>query len=242
MRPDAETSCLQPADRPSVRTVGWSGLVALAAMAAAHLLGAGVVDPFVDPVSFYAFVPGGGEAILLGGTILAVMGVVLVARAYRAGLVTGAAPAVAMATFAVAMVLVGVFPTDPPGVPTTASAVVHRVSAAAAFVVLPLVGHCVVRRTHPSRSSAPRRLQRATIGLGIVVLAFLAVHLPLAAVGSGIAAFGFLERVGFVLMIGYLFLLADTIDREAAPRPAVRDEPLPAVPPVSGSRSVDLAV
>lgn len=237
MRTDVDEPRPDQAGRRSVRGVGWSGLAALAAMAAAHTLGAGVVDPLVDPVSFYAFVPGGGEAILLGGTILAVIGVVLVVRAYRAGLATGRAPAVAMATFAVAMVLVGVFPTDPPGVATTFSAAVHRTSAAAAFVVLPLVGHCVTRAVAAPRSSAPRRLRRATVGLAVLVLAFLAVHLPLAAVGSGIVAFGLLERVGFVLMIGYLFLLADTLDREAVP--AV---PTTTAAGVSPTRSVDLAV
>ncbi|WP_277212767.1 DUF998 domain-containing protein [Isoptericola croceus] len=203
------------ARRDSVRTVGWSGALALAAMVAAHVLGAAVVDPVLDPVSFYAFVPGGGEAILLGGTVLAVVGMVLVARAYRTGLAAGPLPGVAMIVFAVAMVLVGVFPTDPPGVATTLSAAVHRTSAAAAFVVLPVVGHCVARRVTVPRSASPRRLQRATVSLAVLVMAFLAVHLPLAAVGSGIAAFGLLERIGFVLMIGYLLLLADTIDREA---------------------------
>lgn len=240
MRPDVDAHRPDQTARRSVRGVGWSSLAALAAMAAAHTLGAGVVDPLIDPVSFYAFVPGGGEAILVGGTILAAVGVALVVRAYRAGLATGRVPALAMATFAVAMVLVGVFPTDPPGVATTFSAAVHRTSAAAAFVVLPVVGHCVARAVPSPRSLAPRRLRRATVGLAVLVVAFLAVHLPLAAVGSGIVAFGLLERVGFVLMIGYLFLLADTLDREE-----IHSVPTPPAGPaagVSGPRPVDLAV
>ncbi|MFV2144540.1 DUF998 domain-containing protein [Isoptericola sp. G70] len=222
-----------------MRTVGWFGAVALGAMVAAHVLGAGVVDPVVDPVSFYAFVSGGGEAILLGGTVLALVGLVVVARAYRSGLAVGPLPGAAMVVFAVAMVLVGVFPTDPPGVETTLSAAVHRTSAAAAFVVLPVVGHCVARQVGAPRSAAPRRLQRATTALAMLVATFLAVHLPLAAVGSGIVAFGLLERVGFVLMIGYLFLLADIVDREP---PDTSDAALPTAvaAPVSEPRPVDL--
>lgn len=223
-----------------MRTVGRWGAVALAAMVAAHVLGADVVDPVIDPVSFYAFVPGGGEAILVGGTVLAVVGLVVVSQAYRAGLAAGRLPGAAMTLFAVAMVLVGVFPTDPPGVATTFSAAVHRTSAAAAFVVLPVVGHCVVRRVAEPRSVVPRRLQRATAGLAALVAAFLAVHLPLAAVGSGIVAFGLLERIGFVLMIGYLFLLADVVDRES---PVGSGDPATTTgaPPVSEPRPVDLA-
>lgn len=199
----------------STRVLGGLAAAALAAMVAAHVVGAAVVDPFVDPVSFYAFVPGGGELILLGGSLLAVLGLVLVARAYAAGLARGGGPMVAMTVFAVAMVLVGLFPTDPPGVDTTVSAVVHRVSAATAFGVLPLVGLGVARTIAAPRSAYPARLRRTACALAVLVGAFPAIHLPLAAAGSGIAAFGFLERAGFVIMIGYLFLLARTVDLEA---------------------------
>ena len=199
----------------STRVLGWVGAAALAAMVAAHVVGAAVVDPLVDPVSFYAFVPGGGELILLGGSLLAVLGLVLAARAYAAGLAAGAVPVMAMGVFAVAMVLVGLFPTDPPDAAvTTVSAVVHRVSAATAFGVLPLVGLSMVGTIRTPRSAYPARLRRTAGALAVLVGAFLAIHLPLAAAGSGIAAFGLLERAGFVIMIGYLFLLARTIDLE----------------------------
>jgi hypothetical protein len=47
------------------------------------------------------------------------------------------------------------------------------------------------------------------------VAIFLVIHLPLAVAGSGIAAFGLLERLGFAIMIGYLLLLGGNIDHEA---------------------------
>lgn len=196
--------------------VGLFGTVAAVAIAAAHVLGAAVVHPVHDPVSFYAFVPAGGELVLLGSTAMAVLGLALVARATRSGLAPGAVSVAAMVVFALAMVLLGLFPTDPPGAPTSISAVVHRVSAATAFVVLPVAGRGVLRAVPAPTSRYPRHVARLGAVFGAAVVLFLAVHLPLAATGSGIAAFGLLERVGLVLMIAYLFLLAATIDHEGA--------------------------
>ncbi|MDR7381461.1 DUF998 domain-containing protein [Promicromonospora iranensis] len=205
-----------PGDPRSTRTVGWFGATALLPMVAAHVVGASVVDPVLDPISWYAFVPGGGELILAGGLILAALGLILTVRMYRSGLAVGPVPAVAMILFAVAMVLVGAFPTDPPGTPATFSATVHRVSAAAAFCVLPIVGLSLERSIRQPRSALPRGLRSAATALGVVVALFLVVHLSLVFFAdSGVMAFGLIERVGFVIMIGFLFLLAATIDRES---------------------------
>ncbi|MFC8798241.1 DUF998 domain-containing protein [Promicromonospora sp. NPDC057138] len=208
------------ADPRSKRTVGWFGATALLPMVAAHVVGASAVDPVLDPISWYAFVPGGGELILAGGVVLAVLGLILTVRMYRAGLAVGAVPALAMIVFAIAMVLVGAFPTDPPGTAPTLSATVHRVSAAAAFCVLPLVGLSLERSIRHPRSSLPHGLRTAARALGVVVVVFLVVHLSLVFFAdSGILAFGLIERIGFVIMIGYLFLLAATIDREGTNAP-----------------------
>ena len=199
----------------SSRTVGWFGATALVPMVAAHVVGASAVNPVLDPISWYAFVPGGGELILAGAVTLAVLGLILTVRMYRAGLAVGPVPAFAMIAFAVAMVLVGAFPTDPPGTAVTFSATVHRISAAAAFCVLPLVGLSLERSIQRPRSSLPHGLRTAARALGIVVAVFLVVHLSLVFfANSGFVAFGLIERVGFVIMIGYLYLLAATIDQE----------------------------
>jgi len=222
-------------DPRSTRTVGWLGATALVPMVAAHVVGASAVDPVLDPISWYAFVPGGGELILAGGVTLALLGLILTVRMYRTGLAAGPVPAFAMIVFAIAMVLVGAFPTDPPGTAATLSATVHRVSAATAFCVLPLVGLSLERSILRPRSTLPRALRTAARALGVVVAVFLVVHLSLVAVGSGILAFGLIERVGFVIMIGYLFLLAATIDREGTSGrwedvEPLRLEPLPLEP------------
>lgn len=240
------------ADSRSTRTVSWFGATALLPMVGAHVLGASVVDPVLDPISWYAFVPGGGEMILAGGVVLAVLGLILTVRMYRAGLAVGPVPALAMIVFAIAMVLVGAFPTDPPGTAASLSATIHRVSAATAFCVLPLVGLSLERSIRQPRSSLPRGLRTAARALGVLVVVFLVVHMSLVSFAdSGIVAFGLIERIGFVVMIGYLFLLAATIDREGSIDRWQGVEPLrvdagrfdaagqPALV-LSGSRSADL--
>lgn len=239
-------------DPRSMRTVGWFGATALLPMVAAHVVGASAVDPVLDPISWYAFVPGGGELILAGGLVLAVLGLILMVRMYRTGLAVGPVPAVAMIVFAVAMVLVGAFPTDPPGTAASFSAIVHRVSAATAFCVLPVIGLSLERSIGQPRSALPRGLRSAAIALGVVVGLFLAVHMSLVFFAdSGIFAFGLIERVGFIIMIGFLFLLAATIDRESLTADPGAARPATGAPTghqaaeqaflLSGSRSADLA-
>jgi hypothetical protein len=166
---------------------------------------------------------------------------------YRTGLAVGPLPAVAMIVFAVAMVLVGAFPTDPPGTAASFSAIVHRVSAATAFCVLPVIGLSLERSIGQPRSALPRGLRSAAIALGVVVGLFLVVHLSLVFfASSGIFAFGLIERVGFVIMIGFLFLLAATIDRESltaeteAPGASTGHPADEQAFLLSGSRSADL--
>lgn len=237
-------------DPRNTRTVSWFGATALLPMIGAHVLGASVVDPVLDPISWYAFVPGGGEMIIAGGVILAVLGLILTVRMYRAGLAVGLVPAGAMIVYAVSMVLVGAFPTDPPGTDASLSAIIHRVSAATAFCVLPLVGLSLERSIVRPRSTYPRALRSAASALGVAVGLFLVIHLSLVFFAdSGIAAFGLIERVGFVIMIGFLFLLAATIDRES-PEPLLGEAgPLDGIGPLddatpalafSGPRSADL--
>ena len=222
----------------SSRTASWFGATAALTIVAAHFIGA-AVDPVLDPISWYAFTPGGGELILAGGVTLAVLGLILTARMYRSGLALGPVPAAAMIVFAIAMVLVGAFPTDPPGTPGTFSATVHRWSAATAFCVLPAVGLSLERSIRQPRTALPRGLRTFAWVLGVLVAVFLVVHLSLVSVGSGIVAFGLIERVGFAVMIGYLILLAVTIDAEA-PKHETVEVAGPALL-LSGSRSADLA-
>ena len=197
-----------------VRQVSLLSAAALLPMIIAHVIGASVVNPFIDPISWYAFVPGGAAMIIAGGSLLALIGVLVTIRMYRGRLVSGPLPAIAMAIFSLAMITVGACPTDPPDAAPTIGATIHRVAAGAAFAILPLVGLMISASVSEPRTQLPRRLRRAAYLLATLVGLFLSIHLPLAFAGSGIAAFGFLERAGFVIMIGYLFLLAATVDQE----------------------------
>lgn len=218
--PNAESVPLAsraPVVRPGrcVRLVSLLSAFALVPMIIAHVIGASVVNPLTDPISWYAFVPGGGAMIMVGGALLAILGALITFGMYRGRLVSGPLPAIAMAIFCVAMILVGAFPTSPPHAAPTIGATIHRVSAGTAFAILPLVGLMIARSVREPRTLLPRRLRRAAYVMGTLVGLFLAIHLPLAFAGSGIAAFGLLERAGFVIMISYLFLLGATVDQES---------------------------
>jgi len=207
--------------------------IALIPMIIAHVIGASVVNPFTDPISWYAFVPGGAALIMIGGSILALLGALITIRMYQGGLAAGPLPAIMMAIFCAAMIMVGVVHTVPDAALQHVRAVtethgamigatIHRISAGAAFAVLPVVGLLITRSISRPRTGLPRLLRRAAYLLAVLVGVFLSIHLPLAFAGSGIAAFGFLERAGFVVMIGYLFLLARVIDCESPGPPAIR--------------------
>lgn len=222
----------------NVRLVTAFAALALVPMIVAHVIGAEVVNPLLDPISWYAFVPGGALMITIGGSLLAVLGQLLMVRMYRRRLVHGPVPAVAMIIFSVALVLVGICHTDPPQPGVTIAdgslaATVHRISAGMAFVALPVVGVALARSISAPVSRLPKALCRSAYGLAVLVGAFLSIHLPLAFVGSGIADFGLIERAGFVIMIGFLFLIAATIDRETTARTAV---------PATGSQAAAVAV
>lgn len=89
--------------------------LALVPMVVGQVSGAGVVDPVVDPISYYAFVPWGYEVVAAGAVMLGLCGVVLAHRLARLLAPQARLGAVMTVSFTVAMLLVKIFPTDPPG-------------------------------------------------------------------------------------------------------------------------------
>lgn len=174
-----------------------------------HVSGASRVHPLLDPVSYYALIPGGYLPLLLGCVLLALAGVGLAVCLLRSGLAGARGPAALLISFAVAFSLVGLFPTDPMGTEVSSvSAVVHWVSAAWGVIVVPIAGLLVARCTAVSACRAcPARLVVLAKVVGGVTAGSFAVHLPLALVGSRIPALGLLERAGFALVIGSLVLM-----------------------------------
>lgn len=205
----ADTSVVaQPASVvPAVCTVS---VLALVPMVVGHVSGAGTVDPVADPISYYAFVPWGYQAVGAGALLLAVCGIVLAHRLTRQSQPRAQVGAVMMLSFAAAMLLVGIFPTDPPGIAhSSLAAGLHRLGAAWAFAVLPVLGLTVMRAIGTGPTS--RLLVRMSAITATLVGVFFAVHVPVAMNGGRIPAFGLVERAGFALMVVYLIALAVTL-------------------------------
>lgn len=175
-----------------------------------HVSGAAQVHPLLDPVSYYALIPGGYFLLLLGCVLLGMAGLGLGLWLLRSGLPGARLPAALLASFAAAFTLVGLFPTDPWGTEVmSASALIHRIGAAWGVVVVPLAGVLVARCTATTACRAcAARLVLLAKGVAGLTVTFFAIHIPLALMGSRIPAFGLLERAGFALVIGSLVLMA----------------------------------
>lgn len=199
--------------------VSWvvaAALLSLLPIALLHVSRAAEVQPLLDPISYYALVPGGYPLLLLGCVLLAGAGACLAVWIGRSGLPGVRLPVALLGSFVLAFLLVGIFPTDPMDAEVaTVSATIHRIAATWGVVVVPAVGVLVGRRcVGTARSALPRRLIRLAAWVAGAMALFFAIHLPLALMGSRIPAFGLLERAGFALVISYLIMLAMTVRRE----------------------------
>lgn len=241
----APTTTVDPISSPDVSATPdrvWQGTrwvvglstAALAPMITVHLLGAGIIDPVEQPISHYVFVPGGYAMVFIGSFLLAFSAISIARGLLRSRTPGLQLPARLLITFAVAMSLVGIFPTDPPDtIHLDAMATVHRWAAAYSFAILPVIGFLVSRRLTPlSEAIQPRRLHRLALGVTVVTGAFFAIHFPLVAMGSQIPLFGLLERLGFVVMVSFMVVLAATmksadpgLDRLAVPADAENPTP-----------------
>ena len=181
-----------------------------------HVTRAAEVQPLLDPISYYALVPGGYPLLLLGCILLSAAGAGLAIWLARSGLPGVRLPVGLLGSFVLAFVLVGVFPTDPIDAEVASvSATIHRIAATWGVLVVPAVGVLVGRRSAATaRSALPARLVRLAAWVAGAMALFFAIHIPLAVMGSRIPAFGLLERAGFALVISYLIMLAMTVRRE----------------------------
>lgn len=202
----------------------WNGVnwvIAFAALAIfpialLHVTAAAVVHPLLDPISYYALVPGDYPLMLLGCALLAGSGGCLAVWLAWSGLPGVRLPVGLLISFAVAFLLVGIFPTDPLHAEVSSlSATIHRIGAGWGVAVVPIVGALVGRSLVGSALTPyPARLIRLARWVAGVMIVFFSIHLPLAIMGSRIPAFGLLERAGFALVIAFFILLAVTIRRE----------------------------
>lgn len=213
------TSATSSPVAPAWNGVSWvvsSAALALLPIMVLHVTGSAFVHPLLDPISYYALMPGGYALVFLGCALLGASGVCLAIWLARSGMPGARLPAGLLMSFAVAFLLVGIFPTDPIDAQfASLSATIHRFGAGWGVVVVPIAGILVARgAAATARSPYPARLVRLAKWVAALMAIFFAIHLPLAVLGSRIPAFGLLERVGFALVIGYLVLIAVTVRRE----------------------------
>ncbi|GAA2860659.1 hypothetical protein GCM10010517_19310 [Streptosporangium fragile] len=178
----------------------WPGTVgpvlALAAMAYAHVAASGSVDPFTGLISEYALTDDGAWTTA-GGTIALAMGALWAAYLLaRLDPGRGAAARVLFVAAALGLLLTAVFPTDAaPGV-TSIGGEIHHWSAAVVFTALPCAGWMVGRRSG----------NRVLAGVGIVSVMLLAAFL---AARPGSPAADLIGGPGYHGMLQRLLVLSD---------------------------------
>jgi hypothetical protein len=177
------------------------------------------LNPLTSPISQYVHLPGGYQLVLLGSLLLAgcgaMIGLDLLRRPRtsrdRSDLHRLLAAALLL-SFAAALTVVGLVPTDPHGSPTlSAMELVHRTCVIWSFVALPAAGFVLARSRRLVEAKSGLALFRLGIGLLVGVLIFGAIQLPLLIAGSGIPALGLVERLAFAFMIIYLILLTKSL-------------------------------
>jgi hypothetical protein len=184
------------------------------------------LDPMSSTISQYVYLPGGYPMVLLGALLLAGCALMIsldLARRPRVA-VGGAvrhrnAAIVLLVSYAAALTVVGLVPTDPPGsTSVSVPEIVHRVGVSWAFLSLPIAGLVLARAPRLLGAVSSVVLSRFAAAMLGGVLLFGAVQLPLLTVGASIPGLGLVERIAFVFMIGYLIMLAVTLGFRVRPR------------------------
>jgi len=200
---------------PAVRTVVQAAVgVAVWAIVVLHVAGiAGAVDPLQHTLSDYVALPGGYLVLGIAAAALAVAGAALAVAAHRLG--AGRVPVALLASWAVAMAVAGIFPTNPPGTPPDVVAVVHRYAGAWVFAVLPLA---VLLLAPVVTAAARRRVALLAVSAGVLAGVFLLAHVPIVVFGSpAFPLLGGVERVLYGVVTVLLVVTARSLRTEVAP-------------------------
>ncbi|MEU7817414.1 DUF998 domain-containing protein [Pseudonocardia sp. NPDC049154] len=193
-----------------VAVAGWAVLV----LHVAGALHTPAVDPLVHTVSDYVLLPGGHLVLAIAAGALALGATVLAVAARRAG---GSGTAVGLlGSWAAAMVVAGVVPTNVPGTPPDLAAAVHRYAGAWIFAVLP-VAVLLLARGPAVRATARRRVVALALVTAALSGAFLLAHLPIVVAGSpAFPLLGGVERVLYGAVTALLITTAVALRPGAA--------------------------
>lgn len=166
----------------------------------------GAVDPVRHTVSDYVALPGGQLVLGVAAGAMAVAGAVLAVAAHRGG--AGRSAVALLGSWAVAMALAGIFPTNLPDAPPDVVAAVHRYAGAWVFAALP-VAALLLARGPAVRESARRAVRVLAVLAGVLAAGFLLAHLPIVVLGSpAFPLLGGVERVLYGVVIALLVVTA----------------------------------
>ena len=149
----------------------------------------GGLSPISHTISDYVFVEGGTGLLAATALTLAAASALLIKDLRRPA-------AWLMGLWSAGLTVATIFPTDPDGVPTSFSGLVHRYAGAVMFVSLPLAG-LLISRSYPKLRALAVVSGAAS---GIFLLSHVSIH--------GFTARGLAERVLFAVLYGLLFALA----------------------------------
>jgi hypothetical protein len=183
------------------------------------LLAAGDVDPFDEMLSDSIRTWPGAVLLMLAACGLAAAGAWLLAGARRALPRTG--PVTALLTvWCVSMLAVAFFPTNLPGTPPDASAVVHRFGAGLMAGLPPLIALLIARlAAHMAEMGRVRLLRAAAVSTLAACAAFGVVNGPAALFGQGLPPYaGLTERILLGLVLVVIGLCAWVLDQEERAR------------------------
>ncbi|HET6355862.1 DUF998 domain-containing protein [Streptomyces sp.] len=230
----------QSARRPPTTApgAGWDGRTLLAC---AGLIGSVVfavwlhlgpgrsLNPVRRTISDYVLVDG-GAALFDGSVLCLVIGsAAVLAGLTGSGLTRGSRrTGIPLGAGCMALLLVVLFPTDPPGSPSSVYGLVHRYAGAVAFASLPLTGLLLVDLPRNPTCQGPiRRVRLLSQASAAGVVLFFATHLGATypdfagakLVGS---ALGLTERLLLCMEIALLYSLADLVRLGRRPGSASR--------------------
>ncbi|GAA2356045.1 hypothetical protein GCM10010404_05500 [Nonomuraea africana] len=199
------------------------------------------LDPLHTLISEYAFHPIGW--LLPASLTLFAVGAAFIAEGLRrSGAGRGAASLVVV--WGVCMLLLGLFPTDPPGFELSMSGAIHRYAGFVAFLVMPVAGLLLVRaKAHYAR--AMKALSGVAIAaLVLVVLPYLVrmagIPVDNADIPAGLTQrLVVLSEVGLLLLLGLHLVRLPQASGHRTPRLVTVQHAAPAAPVAAGtSRSL----
>ncbi|MGH3647549.1 MAG: DUF998 domain-containing protein [Micromonosporaceae bacterium] len=201
-------------------TVRWPRLAAVAAIAAftvslgaaayLHLAAYPQVSPVADTVSSYVH-SGGGTALAVSASALAVGFGVLLAGLAAAGLRFDATTRALAAIWGLALLAIAWFPADLPNSTRTLSGLVHNWAGAAVFSCLPLASWRISGALAGAWRRVAGTVRRLAAAAGGAFLGFLVTHPPVNRWYGAGPMHGLGERILLALQLGIVLVLATAL-------------------------------